>query len=668
MGSSLQKIFQRRRNKARQIRILKNSLLSLPLLIVYTSLLFNFPQFKLIYLLFSLFSISINLLFYLNRRRNINFLYLNISIILFIQILAEFSPFNNIRFIYFPYLIFISYFFNNKYFYLLLLFFPLINIKNFLYDNRIYEEGIFIFSLLITGLISLHIKNKLKISETEKSSINKGLKTISSLDKEISIDDDILTYYLKFIFKPEEELKEILLLAKNTIFADSIHLLMNYGGILRLRCSTDENEKIIISDNGFIYNSLEDKKSYILSDIKEKNINIGIYKKTDIQSALIIPIIETNFSVGIILAESSRYHAFSSADKEILQKYTNQISKILQRERIYSLMHRSFLQIKVLHEESSKLLATLDTDIIIRHLLFGSKKIVQSNVIFLKPKGPDFILYENLNDDNEIPLEENLININNTLLEMIIKEKKPYYISDTKNFRTQILPYKMGKIKSAFIIPMFFERHLLGLLVALSENTNAFNTQQRYILELFANQATTSLTNAEFYKEIQQLAITDGLTGLHNHRYFQEKLSHEFKRYDRYKEPISILLIDIDYFKKINDTYGHQTGDIILKDVAKIIKKTVRDIDISARYGGEEFAVILIGTGHHHAYKIAERIRKNINQHNFNINDENIKISVSIGVSTFPDIAKTKQELFETADKALYKAKENGRNLVILWK
>jgi len=676
VGCALQKIFQGRRSKARQISFIEDFFPILLILILYIGIIFSISSLSIIWFALSLLIILINILLYFNKKRGRDSLYLLLSIMLFFQVITQFYSLEFIKYFYFPYFVLISYFFNKAIVNILLFIFPFICIRNLFINDKITQESFFIISILLTGLTSSYLIDRLKIIKFSKTKNiftypnhiieNDLLNTISS-EKRTTFDDEIFTYYFKNIFKPNEEIKDLLLLAKNSIFADSVHLFINYEGKLQLRCTTDETEKIIISDKGFIHKSMEENKSYILSDIKEKNINIGFYKKTDFQSVIIIPICFTNFPFGIIVAESARYHAFSGADRDILLKHANQIFKILQRERIYQLMYRSFAQLKILHDESSNLTSTLDTNNIIKNLISGLEKIIQSKVIFLKNIGTEFILFDN-NNNTENHADSKTINIKNTIIDMIIKEKKPYYISDIKNLRTPILPIKINNIKSAYIIPMFYERYLLGLLIALSENINAFDIQQRSFLELFANQATTSLINSKFYSEIQQLAITDGLTGLYNHRHFQEQLSHEFKRYERFKEPFSILLIDIDYFKKINDKYGHQAGDMILKDIAKIIKKTVRNIDISARYGGEEFVVILTSTSQKEACRIAERIRKNIQKYSFTFNNESIKVTVSIGVSTYPEIAKTKDELFTTADKALYKAKENGRNLVILWK
>ncbi|MBW1990373.1 MAG: diguanylate cyclase [Deltaproteobacteria bacterium] len=167
-------------------------------------------------------------------------------------------------------------------------------------------------------------------------------------------------------------------------------------------------------------------------------------------------------------------------------------------------------------------------------------------------------------------------------------------------------------------------------------------------------------------RQLQELANRDGLTGLFNHRYFQQALAKDFQRAVRYHEPLSCVLLDIDFFKKFNDTYGHQIGDVVLSTLGGIIEGSLRETDMAARYGGEEFALVLYHTAEDAAYMVAERLRQRVESHEFKAESLNLKVTISVGVSTFPhkDIPDHKT-LVECADKALYKAKEQGRNQVV---
>jgi len=166
-------------------------------------------------------------------------------------------------------------------------------------------------------------------------------------------------------------------------------------------------------------------------------------------------------------------------------------------------------------------------------------------------------------------------------------------------------------------------------------------------------------------QQLQELANRDGLTGLYNHRYFHEQLSKDFLRAKRYHEFMSCVLLDIDYFKKFNDTHGHQTGDIVLSTLGNVITESIRDSDFAARYGGEEFALVLYHTDGSTAVDVAQRLRQMVENCEVRDNDKVLRVTISVGVATFPheEISDSKR-LIECADKALYRAKENGRNRV----
>ena len=174
----------------------------------------------------------------------------------------------------------------------------------------------------------------------------------------------------------------------------------------------------------------------------------------------------------------------------------------------------------------------------------------------------------------------------------------------------------------------------------------------------------TIIENYLLYSKLSQLAVTDGLTGLYNHRHFQGLLKHELARASRYAYPVGLLLLDIDHFKIFNDTYGHQVGDEVLKAVANTINRNVRSTDAVARYGGEEMTIILPHTTLDSAGYVAEKIRSAIENLKLQVEGKVVKITVSIGVAAFPDSAGEQSQLIQEADSALYKAKENGRNQV----
>jgi len=185
-------------------------------------------------------------------------------------------------------------------------------------------------------------------------------------------------------------------------------------------------------------------------------------------------------------------------------------------------------------------------------------------------------------------------------------------------------------------------------------------------LEVFAGQAAQSILRARLYEDAERLATTDGLTGLTNHRTFQTRLDEHLALAARREERVSLLLCDVDHFKSVNDTYGHPVGDEVLRGVARVLAGEARQTDVVARYGGEEFAIVMPCTEGQGAAVIAERIRERIAAATFQTDQGPLRVTMSLGVATWPEDGAKKPELVERADACLYHAKRHGRNQTVL--
>jgi len=232
-----------------------------------------------------------------------------------------------------------------------------------------------------------------------------------------------------------------------------------------------------------------------------------------------------------------------------------------------------------------------------------------------------------------------------------------------------ILPEEIlrPEIQSMIIVPFSVRGKILGLLCGYKKAPQSFERGDLSLFMAVAEQVALALENARLYKETKMMAITDGLTGLYNHRFFIARLKEEINRAERYDRPLSLIIMDIDYFKHYNDTHGHQGGDEILIGFADVITKTIRNSDIAARYGGEEFVIILSETSKEQAIQMAERMRKIIEDYPFPKKETQPggALTVSLGVATFKVDATNADELVKKADDALYRAKESGRNRVV---
>jgi two-component system, cell cycle response regulator len=217
-------------------------------------------------------------------------------------------------------------------------------------------------------------------------------------------------------------------------------------------------------------------------------------------------------------------------------------------------------------------------------------------------------------------------------------------------------------LASLKILPLGAGDQAIGALVIGARRPAAYPRELVEQLEVVAMQAAQSIDRARLFDQTERLATTDGLTGLVNHRTFQERLDAHLAQAQRYGKKISLLLCDIDHFKSVNDTYGHPVGDQVLRGVSRTLSKEARNTDVVARYGGEEFAIVMPETDTAGAMVIAERIRERIGKLVFETEQGPLRVTMSLGVATFPEDGAKKAELVERADGCLYHAKRHGRN------
>ncbi len=220
-------------------------------------------------------------------------------------------------------------------------------------------------------------------------------------------------------------------------------------------------------------------------------------------------------------------------------------------------------------------------------------------------------------------------------------------------------------LASLKVLPLRAGEAVLGTLVVGATAPEAYGREAVRQLEAVALQAGDSILRARLFEATERLATTDGLTGLVNHRSFQARLADHLAAAQRYGKQVSLLLTDIDHFKAVNDTYGHPVGDVVLQQVARILQREARTTDVAARYGGEEFALVMPETDLEGALRTAERIRDKVGRALFRTEQGELRVTLSIGVATFPGDATTHAQLVERADGGLYHAKRHGRNRTV---
>lgn len=589
-----------------------------------------------------------------------------------------------LHFLYIPFLLAISPFFSPVIVILLSLTVPLLEIRHFMRGDPSEEAAFSAVAILSTAVFVFFLSRIRKEREKTRESLAaleeevEGMGAVTGGDRtgfdERSggigaarfdrIGDTLLSHQRLVTDLTTREIGEVLLSARDYVSADCASLFVLKENSLRLRCSTDDAGAGDFRVEKLITPCIEKRQSVVYNG-----------SGSDLRSHpyLAAPLRDGNFSSGLIVASRSNTPAFDRGDLRMLEIFCDQIVRILRMERLQFELGREQLMFKRLEAGSKKLISSLKTYDIANSLIEVVNGIAPRRrvaIALFMPRGEKFEVVRQVGFTLQ---EESLVDFDGTLAGSFIKTAggSYFYISDlardAEDRHVPILPFTTGKEGSLFILPLSYEKALLGLLVYASPQANAIRPYQIELLKVLGNQASLSLANARFHAEIARMAVTDGLTGLFNHRNFQERLAEEFRRQQRFDDPLSLLIMDIDFFKKINDTHGHPAGDEVLRGVGGLIRETVRNIDIPARYGGEEFATLLPGTNHEGALKMAERLRKTIMDGSFGIDGRNVKVTVSIGAATSPFDAGSKEELIEKADQALYHAKRSGRNRCVLW-
>jgi diguanylate cyclase (GGDEF)-like protein len=220
---------------------------------------------------------------------------------------------------------------------------------------------------------------------------------------------------------------------------------------------------------------------------------------------------------------------------------------------------------------------------------------------------------------------------------------------------------------AVLVIPLFVQNRVMGSLQLYTDSSNVFSAEDAQLLWIMALSAESLITRDFGNEALLHLAFTDFLTGMKTRGYFEQQLDLEIKRSERRQAPVALLMIDLDFFKKLNDGYGHHVGDQLLRDISTILMKDMREIDTVARYGGEEFVIILPDTNESAAFQVAQRLRRAVAKAKFFAGspDHVEHLSISVGVSVLGQDAQFKKDLIETADAALYEAKSRGRNQVV---
>lgn len=390
-----------------------------------------------------------------------------------------------------------------------------------------------------------------------------------------------------------------------------------------------------------------------------------------------VPIIEHGHLRGVLAAD--RDAEFGEDDRDLLADASAQVLRVVQAERVFRAVERAKYEHERFYQATAMLGRALTPEQVMETAFEAAAAIVEYDVaviaLYEKDKARHKVSAVRIRPGGEGLVDpEQLGGLefkdNAGLASMVVKNR--HYLPAGGEPREVSAPIYTRKVKvddarSLLVLPLLAADEPVGTLTLAARAEKRFGKDVREMLAVIANQVAVSLENGFLYKKMETMATTDGLTGLTNHRTFQQRFLDLLERAQRHNGKVALLLCDVDHFKKVNDNYGHPIGDEVLRRVARVLQEVPRKIDIPARYGGEEFAVLLDNVDVAQAKAVAERIRIEISKVVVDTEKGPLSVTESIGVAAFPDDGRDRATLIERADLALYHAKHTGRNRVVTW-
>lgn len=388
-----------------------------------------------------------------------------------------------------------------------------------------------------------------------------------------------------------------------------------------------------------------------------------------VRSFVAVPIKASGTTLGVLCADRVEDRPFAPAEEQALADSGAHLVRVLENERVFVRLERSQREHHVLYHASAALGAAVNEQAVLDAALGAAAQIV----------GYDFAAvshYDGQTRQHSIKraigegaaeLSHFSFRDNTSLTAMAVHNR--HYLPYRGDFdcQSQVVYTRnrnLSGMQSLLILPLVVREAAIGTLALAARRRDAFGAQVRPALQLLANQLAVALSNAASVARLEELATTDGLTGCFNKRYFNDELKQRMQAAQRFGRKLSLIIVDLDHFKTVNDTYGHHTGDVVIQELGQILRRLKRETDVVSRFGGEEFCLLCEETTSEGAFLLAERVRQELEHTAFETDLGSLRVTASLGLATYPEHGKDKQALFAAADRALYAAKHNGRNQV----
>ncbi|HEX7481684.1 MAG TPA: diguanylate cyclase [Polyangiales bacterium] len=388
-----------------------------------------------------------------------------------------------------------------------------------------------------------------------------------------------------------------------------------------------------------------------------------------VRSFVAVPVREHGQTLGALCADRIDDRPFTPAEEQTLAGAVEHLLRALENERVFVQLERSKREHTVLYQASQALGAALTEQAVLDAALTAAQQIVPHDfaaVTHYDTETGQHSIRRAIGDGAE-QLSNLSFRDNTSLTAMAVQNR--HYLPYRGDFdsQSQVVYTRntnLAGMHSLLIVPLLVRDVAIGTFALAAHRRDAFSHQVRPALQVLANQMAVALSNAASVARLEELATTDGLTGCYNKRYFNEELKQRLQAAQRFGRKLSLVIADIDHFKVVNDTYGHHTGDVVIRELGELLRRLKRETDVVARFGGEEFCILCEETDTQGAQLLAERVRQELAETVFETELGKLKVTCSLGVATFPVHAPDRQALFNASDKALYAAKKGGRNQV----
>lgn len=380
------------------------------------------------------------------------------------------------------------------------------------------------------------------------------------------------------------------------------------------------------------------------------------------KSELALPLLVRDELLGVLDCQSDQLNFFDPETIDLLTLFSTQASIALQNARLYSQEQRKAAQLEAINLIARQTTAVLEIDELLRKVCeFLLQAFPVDHVAVLLLEDENLVFRAHKGRLTPLLKEGTPLVDGDGTCKQALRSGKPIMANDVSEAKGYIQGF--AETQSELCIPLVSFGQVVGALCLESDRLNAFDEGDVPALESVADICANAIQNAHYFERVRHMAYVDGLTGVFNRRYFEIRVAEEIERAKRYTGAMSLIMVDIDHFKRLNDEFGHLMGDDVLRQISTIFTQNLRKVDVACRYGGEEFAIIVPETTGEDAYYVAEKLRKAIQAAVFPGVPR--PVTISAGVASYPANGEARDELIKAADEALYQAKQSGRNTVV---